>query len=95
MISGREIILENIRQKCVYSNTLIAETPDLFFNYITAVLELCFNNINSECSEEAHSIVGLSYKDTTKCMDDSFETISDERNDNENTLLSEELDYWH
>jgi hypothetical protein len=50
-LSGREIIQEDLREKCLYKETYKqTKTRHLFWSYIKQVHVNCYNVINHECS---------------------------------------------
>jgi hypothetical protein len=64
-IKGREIILEDLRQKCLYQieyNT--SRTHHIWWDYIKTIHTNCYNVLNEDCSIMAHTKLGLNFQDT-------------------------------
>lgn len=54
-IKGRDIVLEDLREKCLYLKTYKdPSTRYLWWAYMKYVHENCYDVINQECSERAH-----------------------------------------
>jgi len=49
-LTGQEIILENLRQKCIHKQVYSQDKRFLFFRYVTQVHDECGSYINEECS---------------------------------------------
>lgn len=59
---GREIILEDLRQKCIYNEYYGSpSTRNLWWAYMEHVHSNCYNVINSDCSKKAHDVLYLSW----------------------------------
>lgn len=93
-IKGQEIVLEDLRQLCLWKSLKATNQTDLWWNYIEKVHSTCFNVINEDCSQRAHTKLGLSWTDTNKCVRESFtgkdwiaKTVSNE-------LIDKEVSYW-
>ena len=93
MINGRDILEENIRQKCIFDlsrkddklvNYKQAFYGEAYFNYMRNFEETCLNKdkskpkFNKECSEEVSRKLELNIESINKCYTESFEgTITD------------------
>jgi len=84
---------------CIYDIAFNKKNDrQLFWKYIKALHQSCYNNVNEDCSKIAHKDAGLNYEDTDKCFKDSF-TKSAETSDNysnddvRNTLIDKEKVY--
>jgi hypothetical protein len=64
-ILGRDIILEDLRQKCIYNEAYLY-TSDRYkwWAYIKYVHMNCYNVINEECSKAAHKALSISWDKT-------------------------------
>jgi len=98
-LRGQEIILENLRQKCVHKIAYDTDKRYLFFRYITTVHDECWSGINEACSQNAHkNLNGLDWDKTMQCVADSFGTNDKSRwtkADTKNKVIDAEIDYWN
>ena len=54
-IKGREIILEDLREKCIYANLRIKKMDySAWWIYMEHVHKLCYHSITEDCSRLAH-----------------------------------------
>ena len=60
-IRGQEIVLEDLRQMCIWEQVKGQNETDLWWAYIKQVHGSCYSVINEDCSKRAHSIVGLKW----------------------------------
>lgn len=72
IMPGREIILEDLRQKCLFTRLNEGGELSSWFKYIERVHATCYSKINEDCSRNAHSRLGLDYLKTWQCVEDSF-----------------------
>ncbi len=94
-IKGREIILEDLRQKCLYQmNYNDTKKRHIWWDYIQSIHVNCYDILNEECSKKAHDRLGLSFTDTQKCVMDSFTSNDWDKNTTNNTIIDAEIDYW-
>ena len=54
----------------------------------------CYSVINQDCSQRAHTKLGISYKDTNTCVRDSFTGKDWISKDTYNTIIDGEVSYW-
>lgn len=103
---GREIIFENIRQKCVYfiskgihKNSLIPQAVNdtLYFKYMETFFDRCLNKtvvqFNQKCSSDSQRIAGLNQKLVEDCVMSSYISEKDKLAidlNNNNSILEEE-----
>ena len=76
-LSGRDIILEDLRQMCIYKQYYQNEGEDLekrqiWWKYMKSIHQQCYSSVNYDCSDLAHKDVGISIEDTQKCVSDSW-----------------------
>lgn len=66
-IKGREIILEDLRQKCLFNSLSRDKVRDVssWFDYIKRVHSMCHGAVGEDCSKAAHKHLGLDF-DLTK-----------------------------
>lgn len=83
---GREIIFENIRQKCIFfiskgtfQNSFIAQknpSESLYWKYMEAFFDKCINmtvtQFNSKCSQDSQKTAGLNEKLVEDCVMSSY-----------------------
>lgn len=96
MITGREIVLEDVRQKCLYSSLSKRHQEDVWFEYISRVHSVCYSVINEDCSREAHKHLDLDWDQTVKCVEDSFSKPEDKwgLSSCTNSIIDAEIAYW-
>lgn len=96
-ILGREIILEDLRQKCLFTalQDTKRNTTD-WSDYIDRVHSTCHTAINEDCSRAAHQHLGLDYDMTEACMKDSFSRKENQWGSGscKNTIIDEEIAAW-
>lgn len=64
-ISGRDIMHENLRQKCIYLNSMKHFKDDrLWWNYVIKAHSRCYDDFSEDCSKQIHTQLGLDYKYT-------------------------------
>ena len=83
-LNGTEIILEDLREMCVYKE-MYKEEGDRFekmkwWHYIKNVHNECYGEVSEACSQLAHKWGGIDYEVTKKCVEDSFSKSSDDSN---------------
>jgi hypothetical protein len=93
-MNGKEIILEDLRQQCIYKKNPTNKT-DLFWEYIREAHSLCPGYINSDCSKQAHTKLKMDYKSIMDCVDETFRRGNSNDYRDENTALAREKDYWN
>lgn len=92
-VTGRDIIHENLRQKCIYLNSLKTnKTDQVWWNYVKKAHSRCYDDFTEDCSKQIHNELNLSYSETEKCVNDSFTNSDHGKGDN--TILSSESLAW-
>ena len=97
VIEGRIILLEDIREKCVYNmayNTTDDTTsPNLYWEYMSSFYDTCINidtpKFDHECAYDVADAIGIGSSQVKDCMAKSF-SVSDYNEllfTNNNTLL--------
>jgi len=92
-LPGKEIILEDLRQKCIYEKTY-KNDRSIFWSYIKRA-HICPKYINSECSMNAHTDIGLDYEETMKCVNETFSSGRTDDHLSENKYLASERKNWN
>jgi len=94
-IKGREIIEEDLREKCLYERTYQKESSrPIWWQYMAYVHQNCYNVINQECSRRAHERLGLNFEETQTCVRNSFTGMDWGSNTTYNRIIDAEIDYW-
>lgn len=94
-IKGREIILEDLREKCLYRKAYSSDsTRDNWWAYMAFVHQNCYNVINEDCSRRAHERLGLDFSETQRCVKSSFSGDRWGSNTTSNYIIDEEIEYW-
>lgn len=92
-INGTQILMANIRQKCIYKNSIETKKDDSdWWNYMTKAHATCYNDFTEDCSKMIHTKVGLDWDTTMKCVNESFTNKGTV--DEDNTILGEDYEYW-
>ena len=94
-IKGREIIDEDLREKCIYEKSYSDDsTRYQWWAYMQFVHQNCYNVINEDCSRRAHERLGLNFQETQTCMKRSFVGKDWGSNSTYNTIIDSEIEYW-
>lgn len=98
-LKGKEIILENLRQKCIHKQVYAENKRFLFFKYITTVHDECGSEINEQCSKYAHdNTPDLDWGVTEGCVINSFGNADRDiwmKKETRNKVIDDEIDYWN
>ena len=98
---GSLIVLESIRQKCIYNIANNQNKIDNFWKYMTNFHDNCIlreNNFNQICSNDAINTAQVSLDSVNRCLYDSFEATSYEKENTQyqkisrNTILDKEFE---
>lgn len=68
------------------------KNENMWWEYILKAHSHCHNGINKDCSEQVHEKLGLDFKKTQNCVEDSF--YGDNHTKEENDILQDEYKYW-
>ena len=90
-ISGTDILDEDIRQKCLWNRLVGTKDESLWWDYIREAHTSCFNDINIDCSKDAHSKLGLDFQKTKQCYDDSWSGSNKRDSSTENSIIHDEI----
>lgn len=85
---GKDVVLENLRQLCVFRVANESKRPWVWWDYVTDFQIRCpmrKKKYNKECAETVIASLGLDSKRIEKCM-------GDPNSDSDNPLLKEEQD---
>jgi hypothetical protein len=62
---GRDIILEDLRQLCIYNEDYESTSSrSKWWDYINNVHEECYGSVNQQCSKMAHKDLGINFDKT-------------------------------
>lgn len=89
-VKGRDILMEDIREKCIY-NLYYEKNPSVWWKYMKHVHSHCYKQVNVRCSRNAHNDLGLDFQKTLNCQKESF---SGQNYENGNSMLKQESEYW-
>jgi hypothetical protein len=92
-ITGTDIIDEDIRQKCMWNRLVGTKDESLWWDYISEAHKACFNDINRDCSRDAHTKVGLDFSLTQTCYDESWSGSNYRSASTENSIIHAEIEY--
>ncbi len=84
-ITGRDVILEGVRQKCIYKANV-----DSYFNYMTEFYKTCIHEFTEACSQRILKTTNLKWTNVETCAGRSFHGMSKMVYQNENDLLSDD-----
>ena len=96
-IKGRDIVLEDLRQLCLWDDLSNKNATMKWWNYIHHIHSACYSVINEDCSMRAHEKVGLSWETTSKCVKSSFGNVNKPdwgKDSTKNTYIDKEISYW-
>lgn len=93
-IKGQEIMLEDLRQACLWKNLKSTNQTELWWEYIEKVHQTCYSVINQECSERAHTLLNLSWSETNKCVRESFTGKDWIAKGVHNDIIDKEVQLW-
>lgn len=88
--SGRDILLEDLRQICIYQIARSQKEHQIWWKYVQAFNETCKNEFTESCSQDTMEKVGINIKTVDNCVKNSF-TGKDYTMD-DNLLLHHERD---
>jgi hypothetical protein len=91
-LTGRDVLMEDLRQLCVYTLTSEEDTYSLWFDYMMNFNSTCFSNLSEECSKRVMEKLGISSKDVLTCVKNSFAGNNTAFDDN--ALMKKEKDAW-
>jgi len=94
-IKGRDIVLEDLREKCLYNNMYKSEKNRyLWWSYMQYVHRNCYDIINEDCSKRAHERLSLNWQETQDCVSKSFSSSDWGSASTTNDIIDKEIEYW-
>lgn len=96
-LKGQEIINEDLRQACVYNNSMSDNgNAQNFWDYMARAHASCAGYINEDCSKRVHSDLNLDFDETMGCVRKSFDKSNGVGNPQSgNIALESERQYWN
>ena len=96
--NGRNIVIEDVRQKCMYNLSVMKNKIGNYFKYMKSFYENCLiseekKGINVNCSEYALVDAGFTVDYLNNCVKESFNSKKYDLNsmvENDNSLLSQD-----
>jgi len=88
-LDGADVVIENLRQICIFQQVNNTGHPELWWDYVTAFDNLCSGSKatwNQTCSDNIQKSLGMNTQNVAKCVTDSGGTTS-----GTNVLLEQEL----
>lgn len=83
--TGRDVVLESLRQKCVYKISISD-----YFLYMKGFYKRCFNSFSESCSKDVIESNWIDWNQVQKCVEKSFHGSQKPIYLNENEILSDE-----
>ena len=96
-IKGRDIVLEDVRQLCLWDNLKAENKTIQWWKYMQRVHSTCYSIINEDCSKRAHDWLKLDWTATNKCVKESFGGLDRDQWSGpsaHNTYIDKEISYW-
>lgn len=92
-LTGRDIVLEDLRQLCVFKQTEREKNYKVWFDYIKQLNSTCVVGITTQCAEEALKEADIDKSKLDLCIQDSVQGSNILLHDNK--LLAEERVAWN
>lgn len=93
-IRGEEIVLEDLRQMCLWDILKESGNSQGWWDYIRKIHQTCYSVINSDCSERAHELLGYNFAETEACVSASFSEEDWKSDAVHNIKIDGEIAYW-
>lgn len=91
-LSGRNVLMEDLRQLCVFQSIAHEDSDRKWFAYMKTVGELCESDLTEKCALEAMKRAELDEEKVLKCVFESFSPGDPALSDN--YMLEKELNRW-
>ena len=63
-IQGRDILVEDLREKCLFQMVRKEKKESLWWDYMQYVHRMCYEEITEECSRLGHKQIGRDFQKT-------------------------------
>lgn len=94
-IKGKDILMEDLRQKCVFKLAQEDKKEDQWWEYMQYVHRMCYEEITENCSRMGHTSIGRDFDKTMQCVNNTFEmTVNPNYQKDDNKVLKEESIKW-
>ena len=93
-IQGKDILIEDLRQSCLFSLVKQDKAEDKWWEYMQYVHRMCYEEITENCSKMGHRNIGRDYDLTMKCVTDSFEGTNPNFQKDDNKILKQDAEKW-
>lgn len=84
-ITGRDVVLEGIRQKCIYKANTAA-----YFSYMQAFHKSCMHSFKEDCSKKAMRSASVDSSQIEQCVNQSFRGTNKILFNNDNDILADD-----
>lgn len=84
-LTGRDVMLEALRQKCIFKTH-----SEAFLSYLDSYFKSCLNRISLACSEWLMGSLGIDKNAVKSCFDRSFSSLETEQVNNHNEILNQD-----
>lgn len=85
VLTGRDVMLEALRQKCIFKTH-----SEQFLPYLDAYFTSCVRKISKSCSESLMSSLGIDKAAVSSCFDRSFAKLETDQVENHNEILDQD-----
>lgn len=96
-IKGRDIVLEDLRQICMWEHLKESNDTHLWWRYQKHLHKNCYSVISEDCSKRSHEQIEISWDKTMQCVADSFGTSDQSKwglESTSNKYIDQEIAYW-
>lgn len=93
-IKGKEIVMEDLRQRCLFNSLQESGNTTKWFDYLERVHVTCYNTIDETCSMKAHERLGLDWVQTQNCVANSFSKDDWSSVSCKNSIIDGEIKLW-
>jgi len=98
-IPGTDIVLEDLRQMCLYKwayNEDDGTLKSLFWEYIHIIHSECDGIVNEDCSRNALEKVDRDWDENQRCVKNSFDAPEEDwkLHTTNNSLIDNDIKYW-
>jgi len=73
-VQGVDILVEDLRQKCLHQILSADGEEDKWWQYMQYVHRMCYEEVTEDCSKLGHKEIGRDFDKTMKCFYDTFES---------------------
>lgn len=81
-IDGRDIVMENLRENCLYQKLELKNQQSKFFDYIFHIHELCGTRLSFKCYVTSMKAIDFPQEYVDTCVEESFTEKDHSKGDN-------------